>query len=252
MGQAEIAQRVVVVTGAAEGIGWGIARRFALAGYPTAMLDIQADRLEQAAQTLRDEGCRVVSHVVDASDRAQIEAAYAKIREELGPISIVVPNAGIANFIPFMSMTTEQWDQMIRINLSGVFHTIQAAVPDMIAGGWGRIITISSHAGQSGSPMQVHYTSAKSGVIGMTKALARELAAHGITVNSIPPSLVETPQMHRTKATGEFPVDMIVQMIPISRPGQPEEIGGACLFLASDDASYITGQLLGVNGGMHM
>lgn len=252
MGQAEIAQRVVVVTGAAEGIGWGIARRFALAGYPTAMLDIQADRLEQSAQTLRDEGCRVMSHVVDASDRAQIEAAYAKIREELGPISIAVPNAGIANFIPFMSMTAEQWDQMIRINLSGVFHTIQAAVPDMIAGGWGRIITISSHAGQSGSPMQVHYTSAKSGVIGMTKALARELAAHGITVNSIPPSLVETPQMHRTKATGEFPVDMIVQMIPISRPGQPEEIGGACLFLASDDASYITGQLLGVNGGMHM
>lgn len=252
MSHIDNAKRVVVVTGAAEGIGYGIARRFALAGYPTAMLDIQKDKLETSAQVLRGEGGNVVAHVVDTSNRHQIENAYTKIRNELGPITIVVPNAGISNFIPFATMTTEEWDHMIRINLSGVFHTIQAAVNDMIEAGWGRIITISSHAGQSGSPMQVHYASAKSGVIGMTKAMAHELAKHGITVNTIPPSLVETPQMHRSTETGEFPLEMVVQMIPISRPGKPEEIGGACLFLASDDASYITGQVLGVNGGMHM
>jgi 2-hydroxycyclohexanecarboxyl-CoA dehydrogenase len=151
-----------------------------------------------------------------------------------------------------LKMRSEDWQRVIDINLTGVFHTVQAAVPDMIAANWGRVVTISSQAGQSGGPMQAHYSASKGGVIAMTKALARELAPNGITVNTIPPSLVETPQMHRSTETGEFPLEMIVPMIPISRPGQPEEIAAACAFLASDDAAYITGQVLGVNGGMYM
>lgn len=244
--------RVVVVTGAAAGIGLGIAKRFAEDGHPTAMLDVQGDLVEQEAEALRSKGAKVLGLKVDASSRAQIDEAYATIRSELGPISIVVPNAGVANFIPFMSMRTEDWQKIIDINLTGVFHTVQAAASDMIAAKWGRIVTISSQAGQSGGPMQAHYSASKGGVIGMTKALARELAPHGITVNTIPPSLVETPQMHRSTETGEFPLEMVVQMIPISRPGQPSEIAAACAFLASDDAAYITGQVLGVNGGMYM
>lgn len=244
--------RVVVVTGAAAGIGLGIAQRFARDGHPTVMLDVQGDALEQEAEALRRAGARVLTRQVDVTDRAQIDDAYAAARREFGPISIVVPNAGIANFIPFVSMQIEDWQRVIDINLTGVFHTVQAAMADMIAANWGRVVTISSQAGQSGGPMQAHYSASKGGVIGMTKALARELAVHGITVNTVPPSLVDTPQLHRSIAAGEFPLDMIVPMIPIARPGLPEEIAAACAFLASDEASYITGQVLGVNGGMYM
>lgn len=216
------------------------------------MLDVQSELLEQEADILRRAGATVLTRTVDVSKRDEIDDAYAAVRSELGKISIVVPNAGMANFIPFPTMRIEDWQRVIDVNLTGVFHTVQAAVADMIEAGWGRIVTISSQAGQSGGPNQAHYSASKGGVIGMTKALARELAQHGITVNTIPPSLVETPQMHRSTEVGEFPLEAIVQMIPISRPGQPEEIASACAFLASDEAAYITGQVLGVNGGMYM
>lgn len=245
-------ERLVVVTGAAAGIGLGIARRFARDGHPTLMLDVQNDLLQQEAKALREAGAKVIARHADVANRDQIEAAYSDARREYGPISIVIPNAGIARFVPFATMTLGEWQQVIDINLTGVFHTVQAAVGDMISANWGRVVTISSQAGQSGGPMQAHYSASKGGVIGMTKALARELAPHGITVNTVPPSLVETPQMHRSTQTGEFPLEMIIPMIPISRPGQPEEIAAACAFLASDEAAYITGQVLGVNGGMYM
>lgn len=245
-------RRVVVVTGAAGGIGLGIAQRFARDGHPIIMLDVMEDELEVQANALRSTGATVFSRKVDVSRREQIDSAYADARRELGPISIVIPNAAIARFVPFVEMTTAQWQETIDINLTGVFHTVQAAVPDMLEATWGRIITISSHAGQSGGPQQAHYSATKGGVIGMTKSLAREFAAHGITVNTIPPSVVETPQMHRSISAGEFPLEAIIPMIPIPRAGQPADIAAACAFLASDDANYITGQVLGVNGGMYM
>lgn len=246
--------RVVVVTGAAAGIGLGIARRFAGDGHPTVMLDTNTELVEQEAEALRSAGGKVLAHQLDVASREQTEAAYAKARETFGPISIVMANAGISVFQPFMTMSLENWQRTIDVNLTGMFHTIQAAAQDMIDAGWGRIVTISSQAALSGGPKQVHYSASKGGVVSMTRALARELASHGITVNTVPPSLVDTPQARRSEATAEFPpLDVIArQMIPIPRPGLPEDIANGCAFLASEQASYITGQILAVNGGMNM
>ncbi|MEJ5979244.1 SDR family NAD(P)-dependent oxidoreductase [Novosphingobium sp. PS1R-30] len=244
--------RVVVVTGAAGGIGLGIAQRFARDGHPTAMLDVQEDLLEQEAAALRSAGATVFTRKADVADRAQVDAAYADIRRELGPIAIIVPNAGIAPMVPFVDMTTAQWQQVIDINLTGVFHTIQAGVSDLIAAKWGRIVSISSHAGQSGGFNMAHYSASKGGVISFTKGLARELAPLGTTVNTIAPSVCETPQMTRAIEAGMFPIEAILPMIPIPRAGTPDEIASACAFLASEEAAYITGQVLAVNGGMYI
>ena len=245
--------RVVVVTGGASGIGLGVCKAFAANGHPVAMLDMQEEALARESAALRAGGARLLACAADVSSRASIDAAYAKIRAEFGPISIVIANAGISMSQDFLSMTLEAWDRMIAVNLTGVFHTLQAAVPDMVAAKWGRIVTISSQAAQSGAPDRSHYAAAKGGVIGLTRALARELAPHGITVNTIPPSLVDTPLAREGERTGQVPpLEVIAQHIPISRPGTPEDIANACEFLCSDKASYITGQEINVNGGSWM
>lgn len=245
--------QVIVVTGAAGGIGLGVATRFARDGHAVAMLDANQELLEREAEVLKAQGAKIITAKVDVANRAQIDAAYAATRKAFGPITSVVANAGIGGSADFLTMSPEKWQHMIDVNLTGVFHTVQAAVQDMVAGNWGRIVTISSQAGQSGAPDRAHYAAAKGGVIGFTKALARELARYNITVNTIPPSLVATPMMVRESESGEFPgADVIAPMIPISRPGTPEDIANACAFLCSDQASYITGQEIGVNGGMYM
>jgi 2-hydroxycyclohexanecarboxyl-CoA dehydrogenase len=245
--------RVVVVTGGASGIGLGICKRFAANGHPVAMLDVQDAVLERESSALKAAGGKVLACKVDVSKRQEIEDAYAKVRKEFGPISIVIANAGISKSQDFISMTTEVWQRMLDVNLTGVFHTIQPAVPDMIHGKWGRIVTISSNAAQWGAMDRAHYAAAKGGVISLTKALARELARHGVTSNTIPPSLVDTPLARLGVASGEVPpLDVIAQHIPIARAGTPDDIAGACEFLCSDSASYVTGQELNVNGGIYM
>ena len=246
-------ERVVVVTGGASGIGLGVCQLFARNGHPVAMLDLQVEALEREGMALRAEGARVLTHQVDVADRDQVESAYAAVRETLGPISIVIANAGISHSADFRTLPVETWRRMIDVNLTGVFHTVQAALPDMEAAGWGRIVTISSQAAQSGAQDRAHYAASKGGVIGLTRSLARELAAGGITVNTIPPSLVDTPLARESVRTGQVPsLDVIARMIPIARPGTPEDIAFACEFLCSDKASYITGQEINVNGGSWM
>jgi 2-hydroxycyclohexanecarboxyl-CoA dehydrogenase len=245
--------RVVVVTGAASGIGLGVARLFSGNGHPVAMLDVQAQALEKESAELRKAGAKVLARTVDITNRSQVEAAYKAVREQLGPIAIVIANAGISSSADFQTMTLETWQRMIDVNLTGVFHTLQPAISDMVAAKWGRIVTISSQAAQSGAQDRAHYAASKAGVIGLTRSLARELARHGITVNTIPPSLVDTPLAREGVRTGQVPpLEVIAQMIPISRPGTAEDIAGACEYLCSDKASYVTGQEINVNGGSWM
>jgi 2-hydroxycyclohexanecarboxyl-CoA dehydrogenase len=245
--------RVAVVTGGASGIGLGVARRFAADGERVALLDTDGAGAEAGAAELRGEGATAVAVEVDVADRASVAAGFDRVRAELGPVEILVTSAGIESFTPVLDITDEGWDRIIGVNLTGTFACVKAALPDMISAGWGRIVTISSSSAQSGAPDMAHYAASKGGVIGLTKALAVELARKGITVNTIPPSLVDTPMARKAEAAGDFPgVDVIGPMVPLGRAGTPADIAAACSFLCSEGGSYITGQIIGVNGGMYI
>jgi 2-hydroxycyclohexanecarboxyl-CoA dehydrogenase len=245
--------RVAVVTGGASGIGLGVAHGFVADGHRVALVDSNAEAAEAAAEELRRGGATAIAVAADVADRAAVRTGFDHIRRELGPVEILVTSAGIESFTPVLDITAEGWDRLIGINLTGTFTCIQAALPDMLAAGWGRIVTISSQSAQSGAPNMAHYAASKGGVIGLTKALAVELARQGITVNTIPPSLVDTPMARKAEAAGDFPgVDVIAPMVPLGRAGTPADIAAACSFLCSEGGSYITGQLIGVNGGMYI
>jgi NAD(P)-dependent dehydrogenase (short-subunit alcohol dehydrogenase family) len=244
--------RVAIVTGAASGIGLGVARRFARDGHAVALLDRDGPAAETAAAELRDRGSTALAVEVDVADWSAVADAVARVRTELGPVGIVVTSAGIESFDAAPAITRETWERIIGVNLTGTFACIQAALADMVDAGWGRIVTISSSSAQSGAPYMAHYSASKGGVIGLTKALARELAGAGITVNTIPPSLVDTPMARDAEARGLVRVDDMAAAVPLGRAGTPDDIAGACAFLCSEDGSYITGQLIGVNGGMYI
>jgi NAD(P)-dependent dehydrogenase (short-subunit alcohol dehydrogenase family) len=244
---------IAVVTGAASGIGLGVASQFVSDGHDVAMFDRDGGRAEAAATQLAAEGVRLLAVEVDVADRSSVEAAFGRVRAELGPVGILVTSAGVESFDPLLEITPEKWDRIIAVNLTGTFSCVQAAVPDMLAGGWGRIVTISSSSAQSGAPNMAHYVASKGGVIALTKALAVDLARSGITVNTIPPSLVDTPMARAAEAAGDFPgVDVVGPMVPLGRAGTPADIAAACSFLCSEGGSYITGQIIGVNGGMYI
>jgi 2-hydroxycyclohexanecarboxyl-CoA dehydrogenase len=248
-----MSERVAVVTGAASGIGLGAARHLAAHGHAVALLDADGDGAQAAADDLAGQGHRCVAHRVDVADRAAVERAYDSVRKQLGPVTIVVTSAGVEAFDPVSEISPERWDRVIAVNLTGTFTCVQLAVPDMVAAGWGRIVTISSSSAQSGAPNMTHYVASKGGVIGLTKAFARELAGKGITANTIPPTIVDTPMARKGEESGNVPsVDVMARMVPLGRAGTPDDIGAACAFLCSDQAGYITGQLIGVNGGMYI
>jgi 2-hydroxycyclohexanecarboxyl-CoA dehydrogenase len=245
--------RVAVVTGGASGIGLGVARRFAADGHRVAIVDCDGAAVEAAGELLRREAATVIALEVDVANRASVDAGFERVRADLGPVEILVTSAGIESFTPVLDITADGWDRIIGINLTGTFSCIQVALPDMVNAGWGRIVTISSSSAQSGAPNMAHYAASKGGVIGLTRALAVELARSGITVNTIPPSLVDTPMARKAEAAGDFPgVDVVGPMVPLGRAGTPADIAAACSFLCSDDGSYITGQIIGVNGGMYI
>jgi len=248
-----VSGRVAVVTGGASGIGLGIARRLAAEGHPVALLDRNGSAAETEAANLVSQGRRASAHAVDVADRAALQGVFSEVQQELGPITILVTSAGIESFDPILEITPEKWDHILAVNLTGTFTCMQMAVPDMIADGWGRIVTISSSSAQSGAPNMAHYVASKGGVIGLTKAFARELAVHGITVNTIPPTLVDTPMARHAEEAGNVPsIEAMGKHVPLGRAGTPEDIAAMCAFLCSDEAGYITGQVIGVNGGMYI
>ncbi len=245
--------RVAAVTGGASGIGLGVAHQLVADGHRVAVLDRDGSGAEAAAAELEAQGGKAIAVEVDVADRASVDAAFTRVRAELGATEILVTSAGIESFDALLDITAETWDRIIAVNLTGTFTCVQAVVPDMVAAGWGRIVTISSSSAQSGAPNMTHYAASKGGVISLTKSLAVELARSGITVNTIPPSLVDTPMARNAEAAGDFPgVDVVGPMVPVGRAGTPADIAAACSYLCSEGASYITGQIIGVNGGMYI
>jgi NAD(P)-dependent dehydrogenase (short-subunit alcohol dehydrogenase family) len=230
-----------------------VVRHLGTEGHHVAVLDRDAAGAEAAAVALRDTGVKALALEVDVAEWASVDAAFATVRAELGAAEILVTCAGIESFDSVADITAQTWDRIVAVNLTGTFTCAQAAIPDMVAAGWGRIVTISSSSAQSGAPRMAHYAASKGGVIALTKALAVELARTGVTVNTIPPSLVDTPMARAAEAAGDFPgVDVVGPMVPVGRAGTPDDIAAMCSFLCSDDASYITGQVIGVNGGMYI
>ena len=239
--------RVAVVTGGARGLGRAISLKLAADGADVSVWDLNPEGAEETAAMIRDAGGKAIGCGGDASKAADIAAAVARTRAALGPISILVNNAALSPFAAFETITEDMWDRLIAINLKGPFLCCQAIIPDMLSAGWGRIVNISSSSAQTGSAFQTHYAASKAGVIGFTKSLALEYATKGVTVNNVPPGFVDTEGLR------EAPVDIdaFSPQTPMKRPGKPHNIAAAVAFLASDDADYITGHTLSVNGGRY-
>jgi 2-hydroxycyclohexanecarboxyl-CoA dehydrogenase len=230
--------KTAVVTGGASGIGRAVAQRLRDDGFRVAVIDLSPT----------DDG---TGQIADVTDRTQVDAAVAAIREGFGPILVLVNAAGVDGFKKFSQMSFEEWSKVIDVNLNGVFHTIQAVLPDMVEAGWGRIVNISSSSTHSGQPFMAHYVAAKSAVNGLTKSLALEYGPSGITVNAVPPGFVDTPMLRSAESRHLLggSVEDHIARTPVRRVGRPEDIAAACSFFVSEEASYITGQILGVNGG---
>jgi 2-hydroxycyclohexanecarboxyl-CoA dehydrogenase len=246
-------RRVAVVTGGGSGMGRAICRQLGDVGHRVAVLDINADAAREVAQELEAAGISALGVAVDVSERSAVDAALEEVRTAFGPVEIMVTSAGIEGFESFLDITAEAWDRMMAVNLTGTFHCLQAVVPDMVAAGWGRIVTISSSSAQSGTRRMAHYVASKGGVIALTKALALDLAPNGITVNTIPPGVIDTPMMRRPIESGAMAsMEQVLARAPMGRAGTPDDIAAACTFLCSEGAGYITGQLIGVNGGWYL
>ncbi|MGW5658029.1 SDR family NAD(P)-dependent oxidoreductase [Streptomyces humi] len=239
--------RNAVVTGGGRGLGRAIAVVLASQGASVAVWDRNADGAEETVATIQEAGGKAVAVACDVADSGSVAASAARTRAELGAVTVLVNNAGITNYAPFTQLTEDAWHQMLRVNLTGPFLVTRMFVPDMLEAGWGRIVNISSSSAQTGAPAMAHYAASKGGVIGFTKALAMEYADKGITVNNVPPGFVDTPLLREG-----FDPDEIAPSMPMKRAGRPEDIAHAVAYLASEEASYVTGQTLSVNGGRYL
>lgn len=246
----ELQGKVCLVTGGSRGIGQAIVTAMANAGADVAFTyQYSRERAEALAKSLSEKGVRCRAYQANVAAPDEMQNVVKQVTTELGPITILVNNAGITRDKSFLKMTKSMWDEVMRVNLDGVFYTTQLALQDMVGAGWGRIINISSIVGQTGNFGQANYAATKGAIIAFTESLARELARKGITANAVAPGFVETDMVG---AMPETALDQVKAMTPMGRLGKPEEIADAVVFLASPRASYVTGQVLAVNGGMYM
>lgn len=243
--------RTAIVTGGGRGIGLAVGRRLALEGATVAIFERDGDSGRAAASQIEADGGHAVAFELDVTDRPAVDGAVADLRDGVGAATILVNNAAITPFKKFRDITREDLEAVLAVNVIGTFECCQAVTPDMIDAGWGRIVNIGSSSAQTGSPLQTHYSASKGAVIALTRSLARELGKRGITVNCVPPSFVDTPSLRQAESDGFLGpgVETLLQAMPVGRVGRPEDIAAACAYLTRDDAGYVTGQVLGVNGG---
>ena len=241
--------KVAAVTGAAQGIGLAIAKRLLEDGCDyVAMMDVNPAKIEAAAWDLEPAGERAGGYPIDVGDRESVARAFAAVEARLGRVDILVNNAGITRDAMFHKMSDDQWDDVIRVNLTGIYNCAKRVVPGMRARNYGKIVNLAS-VSAFGNLGQTNYGASKAGVIGLTKCMARDLARSGITVNCIAPSYVDTQML---RAVPEDTMRRFLAAIPMGRLGRPEELAAAAAFLASDDSSFITGECLVVSGGSYM
>jgi len=245
--------RSAIVTGAASGLGRGIARALAGEGARVAILDLNEAGAAETVELIRHAGGAAVAHRTDVTRRADVESAVNDVLMRWGAVNVLVNNAGWDRPMPFLETDEAFWDRILALNLKAHFHLAQVVLPHMIGQGGGKIVAIASDAGRVGSSGEAVYSAAKGGVIAFTKTLAREMARHRINVNCVCPGPSETP-LFQSEFTAGKPglADALKKAIPWGRLGTPEDVAGAVVFLASDEADFITGQTLSVSGGLTM
>jgi 2-hydroxycyclohexanecarboxyl-CoA dehydrogenase len=248
-------QRTVVVTGGGGGIGGATCRRFGAEGARVAVFDLNHAAAEAVAAAVRDAGGKAAAFRCDITDRVSVDAALAAAEAALGPVDVLVNNAGWDVFAPFTQTQPAQWERLIAINLTGALHMHHAVLPGMAARRRGRIVNIASDAARVGSSGEAVYAACKGALVAFSKTIAREHARHGITVNVVCPGPTDTALFAEYKQGAGNPeklVEAFTRAIPVGRIGQPSDLPGAVLYFASDDAAYVTGQVLSVSGGLTM
>lgn len=247
--------KTVIVTGGGGGIGGATCRRFAREGARVAVFDLNDEAAVRVAARIREEGGRAEAVRCDITDRASVDAAVARTVASLGPIDVLVNNAGWDVFKPFTKTAPADWDRLIAINLTGALHMHHAVLPGMATRKAGRIVNIASDAARVGSSGEAVYAACKGGLVALSKTLAREHARHGITVNVVCPGPTDTALFADYREGAGNPeklMEAFTRSIPLGRIGQPDDLPGAIAFFASDDAAFVTGQVLSVSGGLTM
>jgi 3-oxoacyl-[acyl-carrier protein] reductase len=242
-------ERVAIVTGGGRGLGEVFCKSLAEVGASVAVVDIDEDNAQSVAADLERSGVPSIAIATDVTDRDAVGAIVQKTLDKWGRIDILVNNAGITRDTLLMRMTDDQWNAVIQTNMTSVFLCTQAAIKPMIKARYGRVISISSVVGLIGNPGQANYATSKAGIIGFTKTVARELAPRNVTANAVAPGFIESAM---TDALPEKAKQAMLDNVPLGRTGKPEDVASAVLYLASEQASYVTGQVINVDGGMVM
>jgi 2-hydroxycyclohexanecarboxyl-CoA dehydrogenase len=219
-------------------------------GVAIGVLDLDADRCAETVATIQANRGDAIALGADVSNRMQVFAAAAKLREAFGPVTILVNNAGVTDFTPFLEITDDLWDFVYAVNVRGPMICAQAVLPDMIAAHWGRIVNISSSSAQTGAVNMITYSSSKGAVVTMTRSMAQEFGPLGVTVNNIPPgSVMGTIMSEANREKFQIPTEVLLSSLPVRRMGEPDDIANACSWLCKNETGYVTGQTIGVNGG---
>ncbi|MFQ5428361.1 MAG: 3-oxoacyl-[acyl-carrier-protein] reductase [Thermodesulfobacteriota bacterium] len=245
----DLQSRVAVVTGAGQGIGKAIALKLASYGADVAVIDVNFENATETALEVRAMGRKTVALKVDVTEAKQTQEMATHIYNELGAIHVLVNNAGITSDALLVRMKEEDWDKVLDVNLKGPYNCIQAVVRYMTKQRWGRIINVASIVGQMGNAGQANYAASKAGLIGLTKTVARETASRNVTCNAVAPGFIETAMTDKLSKEAR---DSLLKQIPMDRLGGPNDVAMSVLFLASNAASYITGHVMSINGGMYM